>query len=255
MAAKKYYVVWVGQKPGIYTTWAEAERQVKGFPGAKFKSFPSQAEAEQAYANKPKAAVSRSSARSTAKPSSKKKTPAASATVDLTADVSIFCDGACDPNPGKAGTGIAIYHKDKLDQLWYGLYNPAGTNNTAELLGLLHSLMFAQQAVDKGQSVTIYCDSKYSIDCVTKWAIGWKAKGWKKANGDIKNLDIIKPAHALYLEIAKKIKVAHVKGHAGVEGNELADRMSVVAVDKKETDLCRYEDFASINELLAMARG
>ncbi len=255
MAAKKYYVVWVGQKPGIYTTWAEAERQVKGFPGAKFKSFPSQAEAEQAYANKPKTAASPSSARSTAKPSSKKKTAAASTTVDLTADVSIFCDGACDPNPGKAGTGIAIYHKDKLDQLWYGLYNPAGTNNTAELLGLLHSLMFAQQAVDKGQSVTIYCDSKYSIDCVTKWAIGWKAKGWKKANGDIKNLDIIKPAHALYLEIAKKIKVAHVKGHAGVEGNELADRMSVVAVDKKETDLCRYEDFASINELLAMARG
>jgi len=46
MAAKKYYVVWVGQQPGIYTTWAEAERQVKGFPGAKFKSFPSQAEAE-----------------------------------------------------------------------------------------------------------------------------------------------------------------------------------------------------------------
>lgn len=255
MAAKKYYVVWVGQKPGIYTTWAEAERQVKGFPGAKFKSFPNQIEAERAYANKPKAAASPASARSTAKPSSKKKTPAASATVDLTADVSIFCDGACDPNPGKAGTGIAIYHKDKLDQLWYGLYNPAGTNNTAELLGLLHSLMFAQQAVDKGQSVTIYCDSKYSIDCVTKWAIGWKAKGWKKANGDIKNLDIIKPAHALYLEIAKKIKVAHVKGHAGVEGNELADRMSVVAVDKKETDLCRYEDFASINELLAMARG
>jgi len=46
MAAKKYYVVWVGQQPGIYTTWAEAERQVKGFPRAKFKSFHSQAEAE-----------------------------------------------------------------------------------------------------------------------------------------------------------------------------------------------------------------
>lgn len=252
MAAKKYYVVWVGQQPGIYTTWAEAERQVKGFPGAKFKSFPSQAEAEQAYASKPKATATRS----TTKSSPKKKTTAAStATVDLSADVSIFCDGACDPNPGKAGTGIAIYHKVKLEQLWYGLYNPAGTNNTAELLGLHHSLMFAQAAAEKGQSVTIYCDSKYSIDCITKWANGWKAKGWKKANGEIKNLDIIKPAHALYLEIAKKIKVAHVKGHAGVEGNELADRMSVVAVEQRETDLCRYEDFASISELLAMARG
>ena len=251
MATKKFYVVWVGQKPGIYTTWAETERQVKGFPKARYKSFPSQAEAERAFANKPKAAPSRSASNS-----SPKKTPASSiTTVDLTADVNIFCDGACDPNPGKAGSGIAIYHKDKLDQLWYGLYNPAGTNNTAELLGLHHSLMFAQTAVEAGQSVTIYCDSKYSIDCVTKWAIGWKAKGWKKANGEIKNLDIIKPAHALYLEIAKKIKVAHVKGNAGVEGNELADRMSVVAVEKRETDLCRYEDSASVTELLAMARG
>ncbi|BFM17892.1 hypothetical protein R50073_40750 [Maricurvus nonylphenolicus] len=251
MAAKKYYVVWVGQQPGIYTTWAEAERQVKGYPKARYKSFPSQAEAEQAFANKPKATASRS----TAKSSPKKKSTSSTTTIDLSSDVSIFCDGACDPNPGQAGTGIAIYHKDKLEQLWYGLYNPAGTNNTAELLGLLHSLMFAQAAVEKGQSVTIYCDSKYSIDCVTKWANGWKAKGWKKANGEIKNLDIIKPAHALYLEIAKNIKVAHVKGHAGVEGNELADRMSVVAVEHKETDLARFDETSTISELLAMPRG
>ena len=254
MATKKHYVVWVGQQPGIYSTWAEAERQVKGFPKAQYKAFPSQAEAEQAFANKPKAAATRSTTRSSVK-SSPKKAATSTATVDLSADISIFCDGACDPNPGKAGTGIAIYHKDKLEHLWYGLYNPAGTNNTAELLGLHHSLIFAQSAVEKGQSVTIYCDSKYSIDCVTKWANGWNAKGWKKANGEIKNLDIIKPAHALYLEIAKKINIAHVKGHAGVEGNELADRMSVVAIEQREIDLCRYEDSASITELLAMARG
>lgn len=252
MATKKYYVVWVGQQPGIYTTWAEAESQVKGFPKAKYKSFTRQAEAEQAYANKPKAAVTRSTTKSSPK---KKTTTASTASIDLTADISIFCDGACDPNPGKAGTGIAIYQKDKLNQLWYGLYNPTGTNNTAELLGLHHSLVFAQAATEKGQSVTIYCDSKYSIDCVTKWANGWKSKGWKKTNGDIKNLDIIKPAHALYLEISKKIKVAHVKGHAGVEGNELADRMSVVAIEQRETDLARYNESTSITEILSMVRG
>lgn len=251
MAAKKYYVVWVGQKPGIYTTWAEAERQVKGYPNAKFKSFPSLALAEQAYSNKPAA----SSGTPVKKTTTKKTAIASASTVDLSSDVSIFCDGACDPNPGKAGTGIAIYNKDKLEQLWYGLFNPAGTNNTAELLGLHHSLMFAQAAAEKKQSVTIYCDSKYSIDCITKWAIGWKAKGWKKPSGEIKNLDIIKPAHALYLEIANKITVSHVKGHAGVEGNELADRMSVIAIDEKETDLCRYNDSSSIDELLAMQRG
>lgn len=251
MAAKKYYVVWVGQKPGIYTAWADAESQVKGYPGAKFKSFPSLALAEQAYSNKP-AATSSTPAKKTI---SKKAVTTAASTVDLSADVSIFCDGACDPNPGKAGTGIAIYNKGKIDQLWYGLFNPAGTNNTAELLGLYHSLMFAQAAAEKNKSVTIYCDSKYSIDCITKWANGWKTKGWKKPNGEIKNLDIIKPAHALYLEIADKVKVSHVKGHAGVEGNELADRMSVIAIEETETDLCSYNDSTSIDELLAMQRG
>ncbi len=122
MAAKKYYVVWVGQQPGIYTTWAEAERQVKGFAGAKYKSFPNLPAAEAAYANKPSASIG---APSTKKVSTKKTATTASSTVDLSADISIFCDGACDPNPGKDGTGIAIYKKDQVNQLWYGLYNPA----------------------------------------------------------------------------------------------------------------------------------
>jgi len=52
MPAKKYYVIWVGQKPGIYTTWAEAEKLVKGFPNAQFKSFPNLTLAEAAFAKK-----------------------------------------------------------------------------------------------------------------------------------------------------------------------------------------------------------
>ncbi|WP_426415856.1 viroplasmin family protein [Aestuariirhabdus sp. LZHN29] len=252
MAAKKYYVVWVGQQPGIYTSWPEAERQVKGYPGAKYKSFASSALAEAAYANKPAAAAG---AQTASRVSSKKNVSSAASSVELGADVSIFCDGACDPNPGQAGTGIAIYHKEKLYQLWYGLYNPAGTNNTAELLGLHHSLLFAQTAIESGLSVTIYCDSRYAIDCITQWASGWKAKGWKRAGGEIKNLEIIKPAHALYVEIANRVAVKHVKGHAGVEGNELADRMSVVAIERQETDLCRYQEELSVEELLGLARG
>ena len=248
MPAKKYYVIWVGRKPGIYTVWAEAERQVKGFPKAKFKSFPSLAQAQEALAKGPAAS---------AKPARPRKSASSIETAGgtLSADVDIFCDGACDPNPGKAGTGISIYEKQVLTQLWFGLYNPSGTNNTAELLGLYHSLKFAKAAVATDQSVTIHCDSKYAIDCVTKWASGWKAKGWKKKVGDIKNLDIIKPAHALYLEIADKIQVLHVKGHAGVEGNELADRMSVIAIERRETELCQYTESLSVPALLAMARG
>src|SRR5699024_1821453 len=49
MAKKKYYVVWVGRKPGVYTSWSECEAQVKQFDNAKFKSFSTKHAAEKAY--------------------------------------------------------------------------------------------------------------------------------------------------------------------------------------------------------------
>jgi ribonuclease HI len=255
MPAKKYYVVWTGRQPGIYTTWSEAERQVKGFPQARYKSFTSQVAAQEAYAGGSGSAGSQSMKKPSGS-AQKKSTSKSTDTADiLNADIVIFCDGACDPNPGKSGTGIAVYKHKVLNQLWYGLYNPTGTNNTAELLGLFHSLLIAKEAVLREESVTIHCDSKYSIDCVTKWAFSWKSKDWTKKGGEIKNLDIIKPAHAVYLEISDKISVQHIKAHIGIEGNELADRMSVVAIDRREKDLALFTDTESIPALLALNRG
>ncbi len=49
MAKQKFYVVWKGRKPGIYTSWTETEAQVKGFAGAEYKSFGSRAAAEAAF--------------------------------------------------------------------------------------------------------------------------------------------------------------------------------------------------------------
>jgi ribonuclease HI len=255
MAAKKYYVVWTGRQPGIYTTWSEAERQVKGFPQARYKSFTSPVAAQEAYAGG-SGSTSKLATKKPAGSEQKKSTAKSSSSADiLNADVVIFCDGACDPNPGKSGTGIAVYKHKICAELWYGLYNPSGTNNTAELLGLFHSLLMAKEAVLRDESVIIHCDSKYSIDCVTKWAFSWKAKDWTKKGGDIKNLDIIKSAHEIFLEIADKISVQHIKAHAGIEGNELADRMSVVAIDRREKDLSLFTDKESIPALLALDRG
>lgn len=243
---KKYYVVWVGKTPGIYSTWPEAERQIKGFPGAKFKSFPTLALAEEAYAQDKPATVR--------KPASPRAKVAATGKRSI-ADIEIYCDGACDPNPGQAGTGIAIYKSGALDQLWYGLYNPAGTNNTAELLGLYHALVFANRFIASGHSVAILCDSRYAIECVTNWAFGWKAKGWKRKGGAIMNLDLIQAAHALYVEIADRIRVLHVAGHAGIEGNELADRMSVIAIKRREAGLRQYTETLSTAAILALPKG
>ena len=163
--------------------------------------------------------------------------------------LAIYCDGACQGNPGKAGSGLAIYDNRKSNPtLLYGDYNPKGTNNTAELKALYKALLLAL-GYDGGGRVTIYSDSKYSIDCITTWAYGWKRNGWKKRGGEIKNLDMIKLTHKLYEDIKERVAIKHVKGHSGVEGNELADRMAVKAIGTKATVYKKY-DYESVAEVL-----
>jgi len=238
--AKKFYVIWVGREPGIYTDWPTAQKQIMKFSGAKYKSFPSKAEAEAAF-TEGKITTTSSSASKTRGASSKTNRGNNLSAPPIKTDVVIYCDGGCDPNPGKAGSGVAVYQDDQLIQLWYGVFNPNGTNNTAELSALFYSLQLAQRATEQGLSAQILCDSMYSIQCIRDWATGWEKNGWKKKTGEIKNLDIIKPAYALYNEIKDKVLLSHVKAHAGTEGNELADRMTMVAVSRKDLAWVQYE--------------
>ena len=259
--AKKYYVVWKGRKPGIFTTWNECKAQVDGFAGARYKSFPTLGEAESAFGGSSSFTTKAASGSKSAFPKSsgvnKSKTPPLSQQqiTDMPFDIKIFTDGACEPNPGEAGTGLAVYLKNDLTELWYGLYQPMGTNNTAELQGLEQAFILAKEKLEAGLSVAIYSDSKYSIDCITKWASGWEKKGWTKSGGEIKNLDIIKAAYALYQELASQITIYHVNGHVGIEGNELADRMSIVAISSKEQGLSRYTETDDLTEILALRAG
>lgn len=164
----------------------------------------------------------------------------------------IYCDGACSNNPGEAGSGLALYDGSDLPKLFYGRYEKMGTNNTAELDAFYKALLLASES--RAKEIIIFSDSKYSIDCITKWAYGWKNKGWSKKGGEIKNLEIIKLSHTLYESIKDKIEVKHVKGHAGVEGNELADRMAGQAIIAKNDDYKEYI-YSSIDEVLALNRG
>jgi ribonuclease HI len=168
------------------------------------------------------------------------------------ADITIYCDGACKGNPGKSGSGLAVYNGTKKPTLLYGQYKEMGTNNTAELNALHKALLIAKEA--EGSKVTVCCDSKYSIDCISKWAYGWKAKGWKKKGGEIKNLEIIQEAHALYEALKERVLVKHVKGHAGFEGNELADRMAGYTVLAKNEAYEVYE-YDDVEVVLAMGEG
>lgn len=259
--AQKYYVVWQGRETGIFTDWATCKKQVEKFAGARYKSFPTFAEAEAAFGGAPEIAGSKkkTGSKKTAakKPSNRAtvKTYGADEVAKLQFDTKIFTDGGCEPNPGEAGSGMAIYRAGKISELWYGLYNPQGTNNTAELSALYQALIVAKDEVANDRSVVIFCDSKYSIQCVTQWAANWEKRGWTKPSGEIKNLQLIQTMFALYQLLKNEIKILHVNGHVGVEGNELADRMSIMAIAENATDFVRYPDTINIDEILALRAG
>ena len=253
--AKKFYVVWEGREKGIFTDWDTCKRHIDKFAGAKYKSFKTRAEAEAAYRGGPSSVAKKAKPAARKYPGSGLKTYSAAEIEAFDAQTKIFTDGGCEPNPGKAASGVAVYRDGKIDELWYGLFNPRGTNNTAELNALHQALQMAEKEIGKKSSVAIFCDSKYSIQCVTKWAVGWEKKGWKKQGGEIKNLELIQEMFALYMKLKGSVKVLHVNGHVGVEGNELADRMSIHGIETKEESFASFKVPASLKKVLAMRAG
>ncbi len=244
--AQKFYVVWAGRQTGVFSDWETTRSLVDRFAGARYKSFPTRAEAERAFASGPSAP-----ARSASKPATI-RVPLASDTTKFR--VQIYCDGACEPNPGNAGSGMAVYRGGVVEELWFGLYNPKGTNNTAELSALHQALLYAEREIESGANVQILSDSKYSISCVSMWAPGWEKKGWKKSGGEIKNLEIIKTAYSLYTSIRPQVTLTHVSAHVGTEGNELADRMAMHAVLTRTAEFRQYEPI-EVPQILRMRAG
>jgi len=256
--SKKHYVVWKGAKTGVFDSWPQVKSLIDGRSDAQYMGFESKELADAAFKESyTRALMKRSMAKGgkASAPVSQKPKVSSSRTVTVS-DINIYCDGACSPNPGKSGTGLAVYEKEVVVALYYGLYEANGTNNTAELYGMLEAFKLALPYIEQGKSVQILSDSKYSIDSLTKWATGWKNKGWTRGkNEEVKNLNIIKPAYELYQQIKQQITVSHVKGHANIEGNELADRMAVLARTNREPSLVRYQESIDIKAILAMTSG
>ena len=106
----------------------------------------------------------------------------------------------------------------------------------------------AEAEIKTGHTVEVCSDSAYFINCIRSWASNWEKKGWNKPGGDIKNLEIIQDCYAIYRRIEKELTLAHV----GTEGNELADRMAMLGVQRREKELRRYQETMDIPTLLKM---
>ncbi len=270
--SKKFYVIWKGAKTGIFATWPEVQQHTAGRSDAQYMGFESKKQAEQAFASTYTKALTQrallkkegNSAANKAAPNNRhtSRAPISSGNTvsnqPIKADIEIYCDGACSPNPGKSGTGIAVYEYGKVTSLYYGLYQANGTNNTAELNGLLSAFQLAEHFIVRDESISlcILSDSKYSIDCITKWAKSWQAKGWTRGKGEaIKNLGLVQQCYAHYQKIQSNVRIRHVKGHANIEGNELSDRMAVLARQRKQETMVRYNESIDIKSILAMPSG
>lgn len=132
-----------------------------------------------------------------------------------------YTDGSCSPNPGPGG--FAVIKNMEVCALGS---ESASTNIRMEG----HALIAAMKDAN-GQPCTIHTDSEFWINVITKWAPGWQKKGWKKSNGEIKNLDLVKEAYALYLQ--SKATLVWVRGHNNEPGNELADQWANKARETK----------------------
>lgn len=147
--------------------------------------------------------------------------------------IHIFCDGACEPNPGAGGWGFVVYRNGDEKHAEKG-GSVQTTNNAMELTGMLQAIDYGARMW--GQPVTIWCDSMYVVKGCNDWRHGWKAKGWKRKgdkadpkNTAIANLDLWKAIDKLLCgPRAAQITIQWVKGHNGARGNERADGLSLI---------------------------
>ena len=191
---QKYYVVWKGVSPGVYTSWTDCQLQIKGYDGALFKSFETKEEAEHAFASPAHYYVGAQN--------SKLKTQNSPKSLPENFDMNcVAVDAACSGNPGPMEyrgvyllTGQEIFH-----------FGPVhGTNNIGEFLAIVHALALMKQ---KGICMTIYSDSRNALSwvkqkkCKTKlertpkteelFQMIERAENWLKTN-NYSNVPILK---------------------------------------------------------------
>ncbi|KAI0762190.1 ribonuclease H-like domain-containing protein [Trametes elegans] len=263
-----FYAVARGRVPGVYTTWDDCQSQTAGFPGNRHQKFATLGQAQQYLAQngvstrapgltpassssagpsaqhgstlrgrlhggKPYARVQPPPSTPT-EPASSSNSKWASLTSDVIEDESgwdvVYSDGSCRGN-GKVGSVAGI-------GVWWGQNDPRNlaercpggqTNNRAELIAIVRVL---ETTPHTRRPLLIKTDSKYSISCFRHWMPKWLKNNFRTASGEpVKNASLIRYLSALLDERAlegQKVHLQYIKGHAGHEGNEGADRLANV---------------------------
>jgi ribonuclease HI len=184
---KKYYVVWKGVAPGVYSSWDDCRKNVHGFENALYKSFSSAEEAQRAFTENPWKHLTSKNGNNKQK---KEKATSSNISENIITE-SIAVDAACSGNPGLleyrgvyVADGIEIFHVGPLED---------GTNNIGEFLAIVHALALLK---NDNKNTPIYSDSVN--------AIKWVAR--KKCNTKLERTERNRPIFELIERAEKWLK-------------------------------------------------
>lgn len=230
----KYYAVVCGVQPGIYTDWPSAEKMVKGFPGAIFKSFRTRIEAEAFIKDQSKLCppnpaqtaqqpiqqpMQQPMQQPTQQPIQQPmhqrvpNTTTVQAPLPLVDHTTIYTDGSMQDKTCGFGVVIITNTGDKFEAYGRVPQNLGVTNNVAELYAIYVGLSLV-----KG-NVMVYSDSKYAIGVLT----GWNA---------VANVALIDAIRELIQD--RSVRFQHVYSHTGIEFNEEADKLADLGREQLE---------------------
>jgi ribonuclease HI len=136
--------------------------------------------------------------------------------------VTIYSDGACDPNPGPGGWAVLLIY-DQREKVLSGSERQT-TNNRMELTAAVNGL----QSLKRPCQVDFYTDSQYLKRGITEWLPGWRKRNWSRKGGVLANVDLWQA-----LDAAMKphtVSWRWVRGHAGHPQNARVDRLARQAV-------------------------
>lgn len=148
----------------------------------------------------------------------------------------VACDGSSRRTPeGNVGGPIG-WAWAREDEHWYANGDISGTNQKAELLGLLTVLL-----LNPNEHLHIQLDSKYALNTAESWMWGWQKRGWRKGDGEeIVNKEVVQAIYNIMINRNKKVEFEWVKGHDKTMANPLnhkADELAANISDKIRTSL------------------
>ncbi|MSP90866.1 MAG: ribonuclease HI [Myxococcales bacterium] len=132
----------------------------------------------------------------------------------------VFTDGGARPNPGQGGWGWVYVEAGRILAQGHG-GDRQTTNNRMEMSAIIDAL----RHLPPDAATVLYSDSDLCIKTLTQWARGWEARGWRKKDGEIKNLDLVQQAWALVQE-RPHVRLQWIKAHDGSRWNEYVDALA-----------------------------